>query len=169
MKKRKKPHKKILLNGIWLKNYKDVKSYKDSLDNTCCITGEVSDSLVLDHTHINGIGDDGRVRGLLCSEVNMLEGRFLSLFKRSGVEGKYDITFPDFLINMGQYLKEDNSNKPYHYLYMDEMRKRVNRLNIKELKNKLEEEYGISGAMGTKKELVQMYIQLWVDSINEDC
>lgn len=167
MKRRNKPHKKIVLPDEWIKNTKEVKEYKSKCESTCSVTKTCSDRLVLDHTHIDGIGTDGKVRGLLCSEVNMLEGRFLSLFKRSSIEGKYGMDFPNFLINLGEYLLKDNSSEPYHYQYMDEMRKRINRLTVSEIRSKLQDDYQEEDITGTKKELVQRYIQLWVDNIKE--
>jgi len=163
-KRRKKPHKGVSLPEDWLRNAKGVKEYKDSLEQLCEITGH-SGNLVLDHTHDNGIGCDGKVRGLLTSEVNMLEGRFLGLFKKMKIEQKYDIDFPEFLVRMGNYLKKDNSDKPYHYAYMNEVRKKIDRLTKDKVEDKILTDFGkrISGL--DKKSLVQEYIKLWLEEL----
>lgn len=162
--RRKKPHKKVTLPDNWLRNNLEVKQYKESLEQACKVTGS-SLNLVLDHTHCNGIGDDGKVRGLLTSEVNMLEGRFLGLFKKMRIEEKYSCTFPEFLIKLGHYLEEDNSDNPYHYAYMAEVRKKINRLTKESLESKILEDFKIKVSGLDKKTLVQKYMELWIESL----
>lgn len=163
-KRRKKPHKGVSLPEDWLRNAKDVKEYKDSLKQLCEITG-YSENLVLDHTHDDGVGYDGKVRGLLTSEVNMLEGRFLGLFKKMKIEEKYSIDFPTFLVKMGNYLKQDNSDKPYHYAYMNDVRKKINRLTKDKIENKILSDFGKVVKGLDKKSLVQEYMKLWLEEI----
>ena len=126
----------------------------------CAITGYPIDTGCLDHCHTNG-----KVRGVLCSEANTLEGRFLSLFKRMKVEEKYSISFEDFLINMGTYLKQDNSKQQYHHKFMEDFRKKVNRLLKEDIRVMLLTDYDIESS-GDKRELVQLYTQAYVNSLN---
>lgn len=168
-KKRKKSAKRITLNpNFWLRNSDDVKTYREKVlyeqKGKCAVSGVNITTGCLDHTHINGIGEDGRVRGVLLSEVNVLEGRYLKLFNKLKLEQKYDINFPDFLINLGRYLKQDNSNNLLHFKYMEEFRKSVDRLLKDDIQSKLEREFGVK-CDGLKSELVRLYVQCWVDKI----
>ena len=153
-----------------MRNSKDIQEYREeklkSQDGKCAITDVEIETGCLDHTHKDGIGKDGCVRGVLLSEANMLEGRYLKLFKKLKLDIKYDLSFPDFLINMGNYLKEDNSEEPLHFKYMDDYRKQVSRWRKDTLIKKLYEDYSLEVSDKVLvKELVQMYIQCWVDEI----
>ena len=132
----------------------------------CAVSGTRLNTGVLDHTHEGGEGWEGRVRGVLLSEVNMLEGRYLKLFNKLKMKQKYGIDFPDFLISLGTYLKQDNSGKPLHFKYMDDKRKQIKRLRKQELVNKLETDFNIhvDGSF-LVKDLVQLYMREWVKGI----
>ena len=163
-KKRKTPAKGVTLDDKWLRNAAQVKAFREEMltmqKGLCAITGYPIDTGCLDHCHTNG-----KVRGVLCSEANTLEGRFLSLFKRMKVGEKYNISFEDFLINMGTYLKQDNSEQCYHHKFMEDFRKKVNRLLKEDIRAMLLSDYGIDSS-GDKRELVQLYTQAYVNSLN---
>jgi hypothetical protein len=166
-KRRKTPAKDITLPEDWLRNPSEVKSFREErLSNQkgcCAITGYPITTGCLDHCHENG-----KVRGVLCSEANSLEGRFLSLFKRMKVEEKYNITFPEFLINMGNYLSADNSEEPVHHKHMEDFRKSINRLKKDEITTLLKEDFGVE-LVADKRELVRVYVQAWIDNHKEAC
>lgn len=113
---------------------------------------------MVDHSH-----NDGSVRGVLDSKVNMLEGRFLKLFTKMQIERDFGIDFPTFLVNMGIYLQQEPKDTRLHYKYMDDFRKKVSRWRKDELLLRLQEDYSI--VVDNKvlvKDLVQMYVQEWV-------
>ena len=165
MRKRKSPAKGITLSpDKWLRK-QDVKEYRDNLlkenSNTCDISGVNISTGALDHDH-----EGGNIRGVLLSEVNMLEGRYLKLFNKLKLNEKYHISFPDMLIGMGEYLNNDYTDNKLHYGLMDDYRKKINRLTIPVLKSKLLNEYGI-GSNELKKELVRLYMQAWVNELEQ--
>lgn len=166
-KRRKTPAKGITLPEGWLRNSSEVKSFREERlleqQGCCAITGYSIATGCLDHCHENG-----RVRGVLCSEANSLEGRFLSLFKRMKVEDKYGITFPEFLINMGKYLSTDNTSEPLHHKHMEDFRKSINRLKKDEIITLLKEDFGVE-LVADKRELVRGYVQAWIDNQKEAC
>lgn len=172
---RRKRSKSVILNpNVWVRNSEDIKiirSHKLKLQKgKCAVTGGKIVIGVLDHAHHQGASssEDGRLRGVLDTRVNMLEGRFLKLFKRSKIEELYGITFEDFLINLGNYLKQDNSQEKFHFKYMDDFRKQVKRWGKPKLLERLESDFGIKMSSDTLvDELVQVYIQNWVYSIEE--
>lgn len=179
-KRRKKRSKVIKLNDqVWVKS-SDVKSHREKKlkeqDGKCAIHKSEIEKPVLDHAHlsyeenhdINPYGEEGRCRGVLESDINMLEGRYLKLFNRSRIQEKYGISFPDLLINMGEYLKMDNSFEKFHYMYMDEFRKKIKYLNKDVLLRKLKIDFDIEpDPKTTKEDLVQIYMQHWVFAVEE--
>jgi hypothetical protein len=161
--------KTVRLNPeIWVRNAEDVKVVRSlKLKNqggVCAITLARIPTGVLDHAHDSAsLSEDGRIRGVLSTEVNMLEGRFLKLFKKVRIQDKYGITFEDFLINMGNYLKQSNSQEKFHFKYMDDFRKVVKRWRKPEILLRLKEDFGIELSDKTlMAELVQIYVQHWV-------
>ena len=171
---RKTRSKTITLHkDIWLRNSEDIKHVRkvklQKQGGKCAVSGAKITNGVLDHTHKNGIGEDGRIRGVLASEVNMLEGRFLKLFQRSKIEDKYEISFEDFLISLGNYLKMDNTMELFHFKYMDDFRKEVKRWNKTELLARLKSDFNIVMDQKTlASELVQVYIQHWVYEVEKN-
>lgn len=166
--------KSIKLNQkFWLRNASDISFYRDvkllEQGGKCAITGIVPDNPCLDHAHAsNGFGKEGACRGVLDSQVNLLEGRYLQLFKKAGLDRKYNLDFPSFLINMGEYLQQDNSKAPLHKEYMESFRKKVKRWKKDHLLLRLYTDYGIeANPKLLVSDLVQMYIQKWVDNIEE--
>lgn len=174
MARRRKRSKTITLHPeIWLRNSNDIKYERarklEEQGGKCAVSGADITSGVLDHTHKKGIGEDGRLRGVLASEVNMLEGRFLKLFQRSKIEDKYGITFDDFLISLGEYLKKDNTQEKFHFKYMDDFRKEVKRWTKPILLVRLQEDFNIKMDEKTLvSELVQVYVQNWVYEVEKN-
>jgi hypothetical protein len=176
--KRKKRSKSIVLDPrIWVKST-DIKAAKDEKlkeqDGNCAIHRQPPDKPVLDHAHIfynenydtNPYIEEGRIRGVLESDLNMLEGRYLKIYNRAKIQEKYDISFPDMLINMGEYLKLDNSEQKFHYMYMNEMRKRVKCWRKDYLLERLKLDFQLEPSKETLvSELVQLYMQHWVYQI----
>lgn len=172
--KQKKARQKAirLSKEIWLRNAKEIKAYRETelllQEGKCAITGIPLIVGCLDHTHAAGAGTDGRVRGVLLPEVNCIEGKYLKIFQKFKLEEKYGLNFPQLLINMGEYLQQDNSEKPYHVNYMEDLRNYIKRLNKPIIAKKLKDDFGIlSDAGETKVDLVQKYIQAWVDLLED--
>jgi hypothetical protein len=163
-----------LSREIWLRNAKEIKEYRDTelmlQEGRCVISGIPLDEdtrlPVLDHCHSAGEGTDGKVRGVLLSEINMLEGKYLKLFRRMKLDEKYGLTFPTFLINMGEYLLQDNSERPLHFKYMSDFRDYIKRFNRITLVSKLKKDFNIDAEpTEAHNELVRLYIQAWVDIV----
>lgn len=174
-KRRKKRSKSVILDDrMWVKStdVKDVREEKlRKQGGNCAIHGNPPDKPVLDHSHmfyedncdINPYNEAGRVRGVLESDVNLLEGRYLKLYQKARIQEKYEISFPDLLINMGEYLKLDNSQEKFHYMYVTEMRKKVKYWRKDYLLLRLKEDYNLAPDNKTLMEdLVQLYMQYWV-------
>lgn len=161
--------KAISLNKEWwLRGGKDITLHREALlskqQDKCAISGVDLDTGCLDHCH-----DTGNCRGVLLSEVNMLEGRFLKLFRKLKLDAKYGLTFPEFLINMGTYLQRDTSENMLHYKYMDDFRKKIKRWRKDTLVLRLNKDFNISvEGKELVAELVQMYMQAWVDEKEKD-
>lgn len=160
---------------VWLRNSKDIADYRASelidTDYKCAVSGlplNLSNS-TLDHAHADaGGGVDGRVRSVLQAEVNLIEGRFLKLFKKARLDKKYGLNFAEFLVSLGEYLQEDNSHKPYHFAYMTDLRNHIKRLNKEVIVDKLLKEFNIEESVKTNKgELVRRYIQCFVDLVEK--
>ena len=166
---------------VWVRSGKSITDYRESLlldqEGVCAISGlPLTDSskATLDHQHAggsvssNGNGVDGKCRGVIESQINLLEGRYLKLFKKTKLDVKYGLTFPEFLINMGKYLQQDNSNHLYHYGYMSDLRKHISRLRKDKIVDMLLKDFNIVVKETTeKRELVRLYIQAFVDLIEE--
>ena len=169
--KRKSRSKPIKLSkSVWVRNAGDIKKHREvTLKNqggVCAVSGVKVDTGVLDHTHEGGIGEDGACRGVLLSEVNMLEGRYLKLFKRLKLDSKYGLNFPDFLIALGTYLKQDNSLNPLHHKHMEDFRRKTSRLRKDVLLKSLKKDFNITKEPTTKvKDLVHLYVQSWVSKL----
>lgn len=167
-KRTKQRAKSVRLNQLyWLRNASDIKQYREELlaaqGGVCAITGIPLETGVLDHCH-----DNGRCRGVIDMQVNGLEGRYLSLFKKSRIGEKYNLTFPEFLINLGTYLQKDNSDKPLHFKLMDDKRRQVSRLTRPELIKLCEKEFDIEiDSSILVKDIVQIYMQMWVDKLED--
>ena len=165
MRKRKSPAKGIILSDEkWLRKVK-VKEERDKLlleqEGKCAISTIPIETGALDHDHETGL-----CRGVLLSEVNMLEGRYLKLFNKLKLSEKYGISFSGMLISMGEYLNKDYSSSKLHYGLMESYRKKISRLTKPVLQDKLLSEYGII-SVGDKKELVRLYVQAWVNALEE--
>lgn len=174
-KKRKTRSKSVRLSReLWLRNAKDIKSYRETelfhQDYICAISCIPLDetNCVLDHAHMNSPSDQGRVRGVLQGEINLLEGRYLKLFNKAKLEEKYGLTFPELLINMGTYLQQDYSKNPFHPAFMSEYRNYIKRLTKGEIVSKLKSEFKLTVELKvTHRDLVQIYMQEWVDRLEK--
>jgi hypothetical protein len=179
---RKKPRSKsIRLSQIyWLRNTKDIKTYRDSelmgQEYRCAISHiPLDDSTsVLDHAHILSNGKcmdqdrDGRVRGVLQRDLNLLEGKYLKYFKKMKLGERFGLDFAETLVNMGEYLLQDNSNKPLHYKFMDDLRSYIKRLTKPEIVKKLKVDFNIEADLNMlHRDLVHLYTQTWVDKVEE--
>lgn len=166
--KRRSPAKKILLSpNVWVRSGEDIKIYRKyylKRQNGCCAVTKIKlKDGVLDHCHTTG-----RCRGVLDSQVNMLEGRFLKLFNKSKIGEKYNISFEDFLISLGMYLKNDYTKEKLHYKFMDDFRKQVTRWKKDYLLQRLEDDFNMKLSSATLvKDLVQMYVQNWVYAVEK--
>lgn len=174
-KKSRQPRAKpVRLNpDVWVRSGKSITDYRSSLlfeqEGLCAISGlPLSNSnSVLDHGHSDsGGGVDGKVRGVLQSDINMLEGRYLKLFKKAKLNERFGLTFAQLLINMGQYLQQDNSDRPYHFCYMTDLRKYISRLRKDQIELKLYKDFDIViTGNEDKRELVRMYMQSFVELV----
>lgn len=124
----------------WLKNANDVKEYRELLikqqNGLCAVTQEPLISPVVDHDHLNF-----NTRGCLSSFVNMVEGRYFKYFMKY-VQKHTALTYPEFLIKLGEYLNNDFSNNPWHFMSIDKIYKRLNYLTLPSLRAKIEKEFG---------------------------
>lgn len=164
---------------IWLRNSKDIALYRDKellhQDYKCGISGlplTVSNSC-LDHCHFYSCGGDyqkeGKVRGVLERQINLLEGQFLKSFKRSGLQDKYGLIFSEVLMGMAEYLQEDNKTKPYHPEIVTTLRKHMNRLNRAQITERLLQDFNIvKESTEVKRDLVHYYCQAFVDTVEEN-
>lgn len=169
----------VLDSNIWVKSTDIAAVRKQKLleqDGNCAITGNPVQKPVLDHLHlfyedncdINPYQEEGRCRGVLESQVNTLEGRYLTLYCHARIQEKYGISFPDMLISMGEYLKQDNSQEKFHYMYMEEKRKKVRSWRKDVLISNLKQDFNVTVDEKTLvKDLVQIYMQLWVNQIDK--
>jgi hypothetical protein len=161
----KKPHKGIRLSsGVWVKS-REIKGVRDNTllkqGQCCAISGVPLTTGALDHDHASGL-----IRGVLLSEVNMLEGRYLKLFSKLKLKEKYGIDFAEMLVSMGMYLKQDYSANPLHSKHMEDFRKKISRNTIPTINTMLISDFGIA-IEGTKLDLVATYVQCWVDKLEE--
>ena len=164
--------KPVKLNpAVWLRQT-DIPQWRDNellhQEGLCQITGLPLniDNSVADHTHSDGEGVDGKMRGVILGEANSLEGMYLKKFKRFKMGKKFNLDFPTFLINLGEYLQQDNSKQKYHYKYMTELRDHIKRLNRQDIVDKLFKEFNISSEVTeTHGELVRLYTQSFVDLV----
>ncbi len=151
----------------WLSGAKDIRTYRDSMlieqDGRCAVSFlplDINNS-TLDHDHFTG-----RVRGCLQSEYNLLEGRYLKLYKKARLKEKYNVDFPEFLINLGEYLQRDYSHMPLHHELMTTQRKYIKRLTKAQITSKLLSDFKIK-VVGDEshRDLVYMYMKAWVDMV----
>jgi len=73
------------------------------------------ESFVVDHQHrlnkSQKIGEDGAglIRGAIQRHANALEGKIVNNWRRNGMD-KFDISLPDFLRNLADYLERPNTD-----------------------------------------------------------
>lgn len=103
-------------------NRKDFPALKKKLlkqqGYKCAISGrplEINKEAVIDHKHkLNknqpiGENDAGLIRGVLDFRVNAFEGKVVNVFRRLGLH-KFDISLPDLLRNLANYLETPATN-----------------------------------------------------------
>ena len=166
---RKKKSRPIKLNPLfWIRNSKEVQEGREDVLNgqsgKCAVSGLDLEVGTYDHNH-----SSGEVRGVLHSEINLLEGRYLKLFNKLKLEKRFGLTFHEVLSGMGGYLEKDYSDQKLHFRYMTDFRKKVEKLNKGVILSKLKREYSITPEEGLLKEqLVQTYVQAWVDEVEQN-
>lgn len=73
------------------------------------------ESFVVDHQHrlnkSQTVGEDGAglIRGAIQRHANALEGKIVNNWRRNGMD-KFDISLPDFLRNLADYLERPNTS-----------------------------------------------------------
>lgn len=116
------------LSNQWVKpsQYKKVREdFIEKQNNKCAILKETLINPVLDHSH-KGCDNEGRVRGVLESIVNLAEGHINKIWKKH-LEKNTELTLPEFLRNLADYLESDVSGNPLHYGVLLEHKKWVSR------------------------------------------
>jgi hypothetical protein len=154
-----------LSSEFWFRNSREISEFREFMYQQqgmyCAVSEEPTANPVLDHNHL-----DGKVRGVLDSQVNMIEGRYLSLYNKSKVGTKFNLTFSEFLIRLGNYLQKDITETRLHPKHMEDFRKKVKRWRKEELLTRLKEDYNITPEPKTLvSDLVQLYVQAWVNNI----
>ena len=157
---------------VWARSGKSITDYRSAMlfeqEGKCAVSflPIIPTGGTLDHAHCpsccpNNV--DGKVRGVLLSEINLFEGSVRKLFRKSKLNERYGLTLPELLINLGSYLQQDNSDRPYHHNYMSDLRKHINRLRKDQIESKLLKDFNISiTGDEDKRELVRMYVQAFV-------
>lgn len=125
---------------------RDIPTYRATIlkeqNNTCCICKdhlENETGISLDHQHRTkaepvGVNGAGLIRGVLCRNCNVFEGKIWNNSKRYG---HYD-RLPQVLRNMAEYLEREN----YPYIHPSEAPRP--RCVSKRQYNKLAKEYSLS-------------------------
>lgn len=111
----------------------------------------------LDHDHALEGPEAGKVRGLLCSFCNALEGQIKHKFNSSGLNSR-DVCIKEWLISLADYYKQDISNNNIHPQYVPDKVKKFSYLN----KDEMLEELALINVIPkeekiTKKGLVELY------------
>lgn len=87
----------------------------EEIDGICPIMKQhfPVEKFVVDHQHkvnqAQPLGEDGAglVRGAIHKMANSLEGKIINNWRRYGMD-QYNVTVPDFLRNLADYLEQDN-------------------------------------------------------------
>ncbi len=98
---------------------KDLKPLRERLyiesDGICPIINKQFDLLdfVIDHQHKTlketiGVNGAGLIRGCIHRQSNSFEGKVTNSYKRYGLD-KFDISLPDVLRNLADYLERENT------------------------------------------------------------
>lgn len=104
----------------------------------CPICGrELNDDIYsnhLDHDHVLIGPNAGKVRALLCSYCNSLEGQIKHKFDTSGLKTK-DIDIADWLESLVKYYRKDVSSNNIHPQFVNDLSKLFSRLDIQGMDN----------------------------------
>lgn len=116
--------------GKLLKN-KDISKYRNislsSQNELDPITMEMINKPTLDHDH-----STGRVRLCLQNETNQFLGRVESFYKRYIKYKNLNISLPEILRNMANYLEKDYNTSPIHPKSVQDLIRKFKNLNLKE-------------------------------------
>ena len=93
-----------------LKPFREAEVHKIGHICPICKIKREKHEFVVDHQHktkveVNGVNGAGMIRGIICFKCNATEGKMLSRFKRSGLNG--EVPFTDFLRELADYLDQD--------------------------------------------------------------
>lgn len=83
----------------------------------------------LDHDHVLQGPNAGKVRALLCSYCNSLEGQIKHKFDTSGLKSR-DIEIADWLESLAKYYRKDISKHNIHPQFVNDLSKLFSRLDV---------------------------------------
>ena len=127
----------VYSKGKWVIGSTQIKNLREKLKGTFCpVSLDVYEDKgmkqpVLDHQH----DEQGLVRGVLSGRVNLWEGRCFKYFKKL-FRDKQDTDYADFLIRLGQYLKQE-PQKLLHGAIIEAEKRRLTRWRNETIYNKL--------------------------------
>lgn len=103
--------------------------------NLCAVCGRrerrVNQRLATDHAHI-----DGLIRGLLCSQCNVLLGKLENAFIRLGMHKEEGVSLIEVVIGLGAYLRNPPATEALghsHYGYPGHVGTKTHRKMLKKL------------------------------------
>jgi len=120
-------------------------------DATCPVLEVPVSKPELDHDHAGG-----KVRGTLQGEANSMIGKCENIYKTL-VHSKTNLSLPDVLRNIADYLESDYSENPLHPTHRRVLRKRFCSL-LKANQERLLEELGVDGSFSNAKERSDAFI-----------
>ena len=136
--KKSEPKEKLIFNkDKWVIGSTQIKNLREKLKGTFCpVSLDVYEDKgmkqpVLDHQH----DEQGLVRGVLSGRVNLWEGRCFKYFKKL-FRDKQDTDYADFLIRLGQYLKQE-PQKLLHGAIIEAEKRRLTGWRNETIYNKL--------------------------------
>jgi hypothetical protein len=153
------------LSNKWIKPQQYKKTREDlidSQDGLCAVLRAPLINPVLDHSHKDCL-QEGYVRGVLESIVNLVEGHINKLWKKH-LEKNTELSLPEFLRNLADYLDKDVSDNPLHYGVLLEHKKWISRWrNETIIKRIVDMDRSLKAETlneMNKQELTKMYLEL---------
>lgn len=110
----------------------------------------------LDHDHSLEGPEAGKVRGLLCSFCNVLEGQIKHKFNSSGLNSR-NVCIKSWFANYIDYLNQDISKNNLHPQYVPDKVKKFSRMNKDEMLEELAAIGVVIEDKATKQNLVELY------------
>lgn len=163
--KQKSPRVTLKLSDKWVKpqQYKKLRGELIASQNgLCAILREPLINPVLDHSH-KGCEQEGHVRGVLEGIVNLAEGHINKLWKKH-LEKNTELTLPEFLRNLADYLDKDVSDNPLHYGILLEHKKWISRWKNETIISrivKMDSSFNLDELLiKPKPELTKIYLEL---------